>query len=200
MLLKNLIFKDDWFQFPYILISNLINPKYYKVYGKNVKFAKPLFVKGPENISIGNNVTIRSGIRLETIEKCRGRRLSPDLVIGNNVNIEQNCHIICANKLVIGNGTLISSNVFITDCNHIYKDIKKRVLEQGLDVKITCIGDNSFIGTGAKIMAGVNLGKHCIVSAGCIVNSDVPDYSVVAGIPGKVIKYYNKELKKWIRI
>lgn len=196
-MLKKIIFADDFENVIYNIFSNFINKKYFKKYGDNVKFAKPLFVKKPEHISIGDNVTIRTGARIEIIDALKGRKLFPELTIGDYVSIEQNCHIVCANKLFIGCGTLISSNVFITDCSHVYSDINKRVLLQGLTIKKTYIGDNSFVGAGAKIMSGVHIGKHCIVGANCVVNSDVPDNCVIVGIPGKIIKKYNSDTNKW---
>ena len=52
----------------------------------------------------------------------------------------------------------------------------------------THIGSYCFIGAGSIILPGVNIGDHCIVAAGAVVTSDVPDRSIVAGNPGRVIK------------
>lgn len=58
------------------------------------------------------------------------------------------------------------------------------------------IGDNVYIGMGAYVMPGTRIGNNCIIGAGCVVTKDIPDNSVVVGVPGKVIgtvdSYYLK--------
>ena len=46
-------------------------------------------------------------------------------------------------------------------------------------------------------MLGVTIGKHCVIAAGTIVTKDIPDYSIAAGMPAKIIKQYNFETSKW---
>lgn len=60
------------------------------------------------------------------------------------------------------------------------------------------IGDESFIGMGARIFPGVSIGKHCIVGANAVVTHNVPDYCVVAGVPARIIKKYDFSACKWI--
>jgi len=52
----------------------------------------------------------------------------------------------------------------------------------------TVIGECSFIGARSIIMPGVRIGSHCIVAAGAVVTKDVPDNSIVAGNPAKIIE------------
>lgn len=180
-----------------------IRNQYYQLvfakYGKNVRFAKPLMVVNPNHIYIGDNVTIRSGMRLEPVINWKGRKYNPLIKIGNNVIIEQNCHMVCANSMVIENNVLISSNVFITDLDHVYTKINEPVMKQKIIVKNTTIKESSFLGTGVKIMAGVTIGKHCIVGANSVVTKSVPDYCVLAGVPARIIKQYNQELQEWVK-
>lgn len=185
-------------------VSSYLRNKYYKKvfgkYGENIKFANPMMIVNPKHIYIGDNVVIRSGIRLECIVKWKSRKYNPSLKIGKNVIIEQNCHISCASSIEIKDNVLISSYAFITDLNHEYSQINEPIMKQGLIVKKTLIQENSFIGTGAKIMAGVTIGKHCIIGANSVVTKDIPDYSVVAGAPAKIIKCYNSETKEWLKV
>ena len=59
------------------------------------------------------------------------------------------------------------------------------------------IGDEVWIGYGAMIFSGVNIGKGAIIAAGSVVNQDIPPYSVAAGVPAKVIKYrFSEEIIK----
>lgn len=62
------------------------------------------------------------------------------------------------------------------------------------------VGENSFVGARASLLPGTHIGKHCIVGAGAVVKGEVPDYSIVAGNPAKVIgntlAYAEKHLQK----
>ena len=133
---------------------------------------------------------------MEPIKFWRGKEYNPKIYIGDNTSIEQNCHITCANKVDIGSNVTILGYCCVTDINHEYKDINKKVLEQEIIVYETSIGDGSFIGMGSRIMAGVTIGKHCVIGANSVVNKDIPNYSVAVGIPAKIIKRYDFESEK----
>ena len=59
------------------------------------------------------------------------------------------------------------------------------------------IGSGSWLGFGCQVMSGVRIGKNCVVSAGAVVVKDIPDYSVVGGVPAKILKRYNFERHSW---
>ena len=61
-------------------------------------------------------------------------------------------------------------------------------LAQGITTKPIIIGDDVWIGANAVILPGVTIGKHCVVAAGAVVTKDVPDNSIVGGVPAKEIK------------
>ena len=73
-------------------------------------------------------------------------------------------------------------------------------MEQKRIVKTTSVGKNCFIGFGACIQAGTVLGKQCIVGANSVVRGHYSDYSVIAGVPARVIKRYNAETQKWEKV
>lgn len=150
-----------------------------------------LLVLNGRNISIGNNVRIFPGLRIECHYKGK-------VVIQDNTAIQQNVHITSAQEtLIIGKGTTVLGNVFITNIDHNYQEIGKHILEQEYIVKTTKIGENCFIGYGAAIQAGTILGKQCVVGANSVVRGTFPDYCVIAGVPAKILKRYNPETKNW---
>ncbi len=59
---------------------------------------------------------------------------------------------------------------------------------QGFDLGAIRIGDDVWIGTGATILAGVTIGKGCIIAAGSVVTRSFPAYSIIAGVPAKIIR------------
>ena len=60
---------------------------------------------------------------------------------------------------------------------------------RGINAGYPIIGDNVYIGPGAKVIGGVIVGSNVAIGANCVVTNDVPDNAVVVGIPGKVISY-----------
>ena len=168
---------------------------FYKLFMKKVGFmsyiGEPCFVEGMKGISIGNRVRIFPGLRIQAIGTGK-------IKICDNTAIEQNVHIISYEReLVIGENTTISANVFISNVNHSYEKIGQHVIEQDLVYKETVINENCFIGYGAVILPGTNLGKQCIVGANSVVKGIIPDQCVVAGNPAHIIKKYNKETMQW---
>ena len=165
---------------------------FYKV-GMYTYIGKPCFLEGVKRIKVGSKTRIFPGIRIQAIGK-------GFVDIGNNVAIEQNCHITSAeSKLVIEDNVTIAANTFITNIDHEYKDISKSVLEQELIYQETKIGEGTFIGYGAAIQAGTILGKHCVVGTNAVVRGVFPDYSVIVGCPAKIIKRFNFETQMWER-
>lgn len=134
-----------------------------------------------------------NGLRMEAIDRWLEKRYSPEITIGNDVSIGQNCHITCANKVIIGNGVSILPNVLITDIEHEYvKDTSLR--HTGLNVGSVEIGDYTTIGMGARILGrkGIRIGKNVVIGANAVVVSDIPDDSVAVGVPAKVVKNLEK--------
>lgn len=150
----------------------------------------PIFTIGLKRVIVSKRVRILPGVRIETHE-------NGSILFEENISIGQNFHITSAGNLVIGANTTISGNVFVTNIDHNYKEIGKHILDQKMIVSETKIGKNCFIGFGVAIQAGTTLGDQCIVGASAVVKGDFPDYSVIVGIPAKVVKRFNTVSKCW---
>lgn len=152
---------------------------------------KPVSLAGTKNIFIGNRVRIYPGCRMETMD---GGRIE----IKEDVSIGQNFHCTSGGgTLTIGSNTTITGNVCVTNIDHEYRNIGVHVLKQPRLISETVIGENCFIGFGAIIQAGTKLGTQCIVGANAVVRGEFPDYSVIAGVPARIVKRYNAETGQW---
>lgn len=150
------------------------------------------FLYGGKSIFIGNKVRIFPNLRIECHDKGK-------IIIGDDVGIAQNVHITCSKyTLSIGNHVTILANTFITNIDHDYRNLHESILKQKNICKETRIGDYCFIGYGASIQAGTILGKQCVVGTNSVVRGIFPDYSVIVGAPGKIIKRYNVEKGLWL--
>ncbi|MFE8102961.1 acyltransferase [Brenneria goodwinii] len=167
--------------------------------GRKVIIFKPLFWT-PEYITVGHNVLIWHSSRIEGINQYGNESFSPLISLGNNVSLQQNCHIIAAGNLKIGNDVTISLDVMINDTDHGYKNFDLNVLEQQLTHSPITIGSSCFIGAGARILSGTTLGDHCIVGANAVVKGKFPPGCVIAGIPARIIKKYDPVTQTWLTV
>jgi len=166
-----------------------------------IKF-KSKFSHG-ENCQIGDNVEInalsKNGVKFghnvsvlrNTIIECTGviRDLGVGIVIGNNVGIAQNCFIQVRGKIEIGDNVIFGPNSSVFSENHIFSNPDLPVNTQGESRKGVKISNGVWIGARSVILDGVFVGENSVIAAGSIVNKDVPAFSVVGGVPAKVLKY-----------
>jgi maltose O-acetyltransferase len=91
-------------------------------------------------------------------------------------------------KIIIGNNVMMAPNVGIIAANHRFDRTDIPMKLQGIEENCVIIEDDVWIGYGAYILSGVKVGKGSIIAAEVVVTRNVPDYSIVGGIPAKVIK------------
>ncbi|MCD6461281.1 MAG: acyltransferase [Thermoplasmata archaeon] len=107
---------------------------------------------------------------------------------GDNVTLNMFTWINAAGGVEIGNNVLIGPRVIIHSANHRFADRETPIRYQGHEYRRVVIEDDVWIGGGAIILPGVRIGKGAVVGAGAVVTKDVPPFSVVAGVPARVIK------------
>jgi len=90
--------------------------------------------------------------------------------------------------VTIGNRVYTSPFTQIIAVNHIFEDTSRSFVEQGITAEGITIEDDVWIGSGAVITDGVRLGKGSVVAAGAVVTKDVAPYTVVGGVPARVIR------------
>lgn len=156
----------------------------------------PLIIT-PQFLRLGANVFIHCGARIEGFSSYVGKNYSPEIIISDNVKIQQNLHLTCAESVCIGKNSAIAANVTITDIRHPYEDIAVTIEEQPLQVSPVFIGEGCKIYNNSVILPGTKLGKHCVIGANSVVGGNIPDYSVVSGNPGRIIKWYDFGEQKW---
>ena len=109
-----------------------------------------------------------------------------DVVIGDCTRIGLHCTVI--GPVTIGNHVNLAQGITVSALNHNFEDTRLRIDEQGVNTSEIVIDDDVWIGANAVITAGVHIGRHSVVAAGAVVTKDVPEYSVVGGVPAKVIR------------
>lgn len=111
-----------------------------------------------------------------------------NLKIGNNNFFGKNVYLIAHGKIEIGSQCSIAADCKFITRNHIFKNKKIPIKEQSYEYKPIKIGDDCWFGYNVIVLPGVTLGKGCIVAAGSVVTKSFQDYSVIAGVPARLIK------------
>lgn len=176
----------------------------YLIFKKARLIRFPFYVRGKQYIEIEKGFTTGFNCRLDVFNhnNLEGKLLK----IGTNVEINDNVHIAAVEKIIIGNNVLIASKVYIADHNH--GSYKGSVHDSPLTIPNSrkiytnpiIIEDNVWLGEFVCVLQGVTIGEGCIIGAMSVVNRDIPAYSIAVGSPAKVIKKYNFDTEKWVKV
>lgn len=139
-------------------------------------------------LRFGDNVTIGRGAQIRP-SGYYGRSLGAGLAVGDNVGIGPFCYLGASGGIEIGRDVLIGPCVTILSEDHVYLDDRATIKSQGVVGKRTVIEDDVWLGAGSIILGGSHVSKGAVVAAGAVVRGTVPPYSVVAGVPAKVVKH-----------
>ena len=143
------------------------------------------FTRGGK-ISVGNNCYIGERVNFEISIEPEGV-----LTIGDNVWISHDCHITSWGSISIGNNVLIGEFTSIRDTTHNYKEPEIPIRMQGEKIGKIVIEDDVWIGRGCLILGnpeGLKIGKGAVIGANSVVTKSVEAYTVVGGVPAKLIK------------
>jgi acetyltransferase-like isoleucine patch superfamily enzyme len=170
-----------------------------------------IIVKSRINISIGSNSRVR-WIRLFGCKPGK-LRIGSNSIVNCRIDYDGHCgeikvgnrcfigssHLVCRDKIIIGDDVIISWGVTIVDHNshslewlHRQHDVTDWINDRKdwgkVIVKSVQVKDKVWIGFGATILKGVILGEGAVIGACSVVTRDVPPYTVVAGNPARIIK------------
>jgi acetyltransferase-like isoleucine patch superfamily enzyme len=131
----------------------------------------------------GNNVAIFSGVYLINPEK---------LMLGDNISIHPMCYIDATGGICIGNDVSIAHSSTVMSTEHLYDNLYVNIKDQGSISKSTIIEENVWIGAGSRLLAGTTVRRGSIIAAGALVKNEVKQYTIVGGVPAKIIRERTK--------
>lgn len=188
--------KKKFFWYP---ILNIKNRFIFGSYGKDVYIERGVIINRPRFVHIGNHVRIKRNTSINLHPRKENSKEGL-LFIGNKVMISEGCIISALNKIIIEENVIIGPHVLIIDNTRRPGDIQIPLVNQDVDIGYVRIRRDSFIGYNSCILPNVTIGKNCVIGAMSVVTEDIPDYSVAIGAPAKVVKRFDFETRKWVRI
>jgi acetyltransferase-like isoleucine patch superfamily enzyme len=115
-------------------------------------------------------------------------------VIGDYSFVGPNAVMGCGGGIIIGHHVLFGPNVTVSSENHVLDDPATTIDEQGVTRRGVIIEDDCWIASQVVVLDGVTIGQGAVVAAGAVVASDVPPYTVVAGVPARVVRRRGKPM------
>lgn len=160
-------------------------------------------------IKVGPGVSIGDGARLVcapggSITLGAGTVIQPrayldtgkdgHITLGERNSINPYCVIYGHGGLTTGAFVRIAAHTVIIPANHVFDDPTVPITRQGLRKQGIAIGDDVWIGAGCQILDGVTIGNGAVIAAGSVVNRAVEPFTVVGGVPARVLKRRNQEV------
>lgn len=172
--------------------------------GRNVTFGQGVVLRHPHKIRLGDDVVVDDLVLLDAkgstnrgidvghgVFLGRGTILSckdGDITLGDHTNIGFNSEIFSGSSVTVGRHGLFAAYTYLVGGGHEFERADVPVLEQERRSRGIELGDNVWLGTGAKVLDGVRVGRDVVVGANAVVNTDLPDGAVAAGVPARVLR------------
>jgi acetyltransferase-like isoleucine patch superfamily enzyme len=187
-----------------LLLRKTMYPWLLGAVGRNVVFGQGVVLRHPGKIRIGDGVTVDDLVVLDAkgtnnhgidigrgVFLGRGTILSckdGDIVLGDHTNLGFHCEVFSGSRVTVGRHGLFAAYVYLVGGGHEFERADVAVIEQARSSKGITLGDNVWLGTGAKVLDGAHLGSNVVVGANGVVNTDLPDGAIAAGVPARILR------------
>jgi acetyltransferase-like isoleucine patch superfamily enzyme len=148
----------------------------------------PAFIGPGVKLEIGRDAAVHLGRWSWIGHGCKIRAHEGEVRIGAKTVLGQEITISAYQHVSIGRECIVADRVMLIDFDHGVVETERPVREQGIYKRDVRVGHNVWVGYGACFLRGVTVGDNCVVGTYAVVNRDVPDNAVVAGVPARVLR------------
>jgi acetyltransferase-like isoleucine patch superfamily enzyme len=134
---------------------------------------------GPGLLELGDKVQLNRGVYLGAF----GKHFS----VGARTQFNRNALVDGRGSIRIGNDVLVGPGAQLISYQHRFESLEVSINQQGLEAGEIVIEDDVWIGAGAIVLAGITIGRGSVVGAGAVVTRSCPPYSILGGIPARII-------------
>jgi acetyltransferase-like isoleucine patch superfamily enzyme len=187
-----------------LVLRKLLYPLLLGSVGKGVVFGQGVVLRHPHKIRLGDGVTVDDLVVLDAkgtanrgIDVGRGVFLGRgtilsckdgDISIGDHGNFGFHCEVFSGSSVTVGRHALFAAQAYLVGGGHEFERPELAVIDQPRTSRGIVLGDNVWLGTGAKVLDGVRVGSDVVVGANAVVNADLPDGAIAAGVPARVLR------------
>lgn len=154
-----------------------VTPDQFKAAGKHTVIAQNVDILDPHHLSVGDNVEFKYSCHLEVRE---------GITIGSNTHFAPFC--VLYGPLEIGNNCAFAAHCTFAAVGHGYEQTDVPMVQQPPTAKKIIVEDDVWFGANCVVVGGVRIGQGSIIGAGAVVTKDVEPYSVMGGVPAKLIR------------
>jgi acetyltransferase-like isoleucine patch superfamily enzyme len=187
-----------------LALRKLLYPLLLGAVGRGVVFGQGVVLRHPHKIRLGDGVVVDDLVVLDAkgasnrgidvgrfVFLGRGTILSckdGDIAIGDHGNFGFHCEVFSGSSVRVGKHGLFAAQAYLVGGGHEFERPDRAVIQQPRTSLGIVLGDNVWLGTGAKVLDGVRIGSDVVVGANAVVNADLPDGAVAAGVPARVLR------------
>ena len=148
----------------------------------------PVFFGRDLEIEIGRSGTVRFGRFVWVGDGTKIRCHEGVVEIGAKTVIGQDCTISAYRLVRIGEQCVIADRAMFIDFDHGVVEVERPIRVQGIYMRDVAVGSNVWVGYGACVLRGVNVGDNAILGTSTVVTRDIPANAVVAGVPARILR------------
>lgn len=187
-----------------LLLRKLFYPLLLGACGRGVVFGQGVVLRHPHKVRLGDGVTLDDLVVLDAkgttnrgIEIGHGAFLGRgtilsckdgDITLGEHANLGFHCEIFSGSSVSVGRHALFAAQAYLVGGGHEFEAGDFAVLDQPRTSRGIVVGDDVWLGTGAKVLDGTRIGSRAVVGANAVVTADLPEGAVAAGVPARVLR------------
>lgn len=156
--------------------------------GRRLRLDGIAFIQAGVELQVGRDAVLELG-RWSWLGRGTKVRVHEGVVeIGAKSVLGEDCTISAYQGVSIGRECVIADRVMLIDFDHAIADVERPIRKQGILKRDVRVGHNCWIGYGACVLDGVTIGENCVIGTSAVVTKDVPDNSIAAGVPARVLR------------
>ena len=172
------------------VVASLLRPQVARLrgarIGHRVRFGPRVRIDRPWTVTIGECSELEADVWIKVVADEAEVKVGAHVFLGRGVELD------VSRSVAIGAHALVAPGVFITDHAHRLVS-RRRIAAEGCEAEPVTVGEGTWLGARAVVLPGVRVGQGAVLGAGAVVSRGVPDWTIAAGTPARVLRRRDDE-------